>query len=450
MPRFAILASLAITTSLAGSSHAAAPKERSYRQVVMSVANMVDSERVYRSVQSRGLDLLNVMWEDTGRWLGSSVGPNISDVTIEVQMEDKKGRISTALMPVMRYPNFTDKTGDVKTDLIQIPVGNQKKGGQLEVITLTELLRDPTPYMSLPQTGTIKNGTLLAKRDSHVLASAQAAFLPVPKEGTATFWPVIFNYQSTKKQPAVLTILVTRQGTSITVIDNARDSLGPHSWGQRLFFNSAGMRTPLTAERLSDVQAKGTTMNGESAATLGDDANLLMLIQVPLKIRVPRRQYAPAPAKSAAASDMAMEGGGGGSGYGSRGRSDVETAVLGHGPELGPFVELDGKTIERDARFPVRVTIQFYQATSNGVVNRADVARLAGQIKKVYKQADYVGSLVVPTSRDRERPTMWTGASPAPPVVTFAGSFPGLVERTRQYGGSGFAWVWRASWGRLF
>jgi hypothetical protein len=238
----------------------------------------------------------------------------------------------------------------------------------------------------------------------------------------------------------------------MTIIDNARDSLGPASWGQRLFFNSGGMRTPLTAERLSDVQSKGTTMNGESAASLGDDANLLMLIQVPLKIRIPRRQYRqyapPAPAKAAESAAPMADAEGGESRR--RGReSDVETAVLGHGPELGPFVELDGKTIERDARFPVRVTIQFYQATSNGVVNRADVTRLAGQIKRVYKRADYVGSLVVPTSRDRERPTVWTGFSKMPAGVTFA-SFPGLVERFGSYGERGFAWMWGASWGRLF
>jgi hypothetical protein len=462
MRRSAVLASLASLTALAsltgtGSSHATV-RERSYRSVVMDVARMVDSERAYRLVQARGLDLLNVMWEDTGRWEGSSVGPNISDVTIEVQTEDQKGRIQTALMPVIRYPNFTDKTGDVKTDLVKIPVGNQKKDGQLEVITLTELLRDPTPYMSLPQTGTIKHGTLLAKRDSHVLVSAQATFLPVPKEGTATFWPVIFNYQSTKRQPAVLTVLVTRQGTSMTIIDNARDSLGPSSWGQRLFFNSAGMRTPMTAERLSDVKQKGTTMNGESAASLGDDANLLMLIQVPLKIRQRRPPAPPSPSKAASsagdydmAAPMADAESGGGGGVERRGRvSDVETAVLGHGPELGPFVELDGKTIERDPRFPVRVTVQFYQATSNGVVNRADIARLHGQIKQVYKSADYVGSLVVPTSRDRERPTAWTGASKMPAGTTFA-SFPGLVERVGRYGEAGFVWVWKkGSWGRLF
>ena len=110
------------------------------------------------------------------------------------------------------------------------------------------------------------------------------------------------------------------------------------------------------------------------------------------------------------------------------GRSDVEVAVLGHGPELGPFTELDGLTIARDPRFPVRATIQFYQATSNGVVSAGDMRRFADQIRKVYKQADYVGSLVVPTVRDRQRPTNWDGVTARPEGITWL-DFPGLVER---------------------
>ena len=59
--------------------------------------------------------------------------------------------------------------------------------------------------------------SLLAEnRDSHVLVSAQACFLPIPPDGIAEFNPVLFNYQSYAGDPAVLTILATREGTSIT------------------------------------------------------------------------------------------------------------------------------------------------------------------------------------------------------------------------------------------
>src|SRR5688572_18881752 len=216
-----------------------------YVAMVQRVAAMPDDQRAVQLVARRKLSLLNVLWEDTGRWEGSSVGPNISDVTIEVEGYRNGKKARTYLMPVMRYDNFTDKTADVKLEKIMIPVGNQTENGQLKLVTLKEVLANPEQYMSTHDKGKIKGASLLAKRDTHALVSAQHAFLPVPKEGKATFWPVIFNYQSTKKNPAVLTILVTRQGTSMTIIDNARDSVtGGDSWGQRLYFNLDGKKAP--------------------------------------------------------------------------------------------------------------------------------------------------------------------------------------------------------------
>jgi len=419
-----------------GSIPRAARARRNYARVVEQVAAMPGNAQATNLVNSTGLQLLNVLWEDTGRWQGSAVGPNISDVTIEVQMDAANGTTRTALMPVMRYENFTDKTGDVPMNKLMIPVGNQGKAGDLSYVSLRDFLAAPAQFMTLPAKGSIKGGSLLAPRDRHALVSAQATFLPIPQQGQATFWPVIFNYQSSRKNPAVLTLLVTRQGTSTTIVDNARDTLGGDSWGQRLFFNKSGQRAPLTAERLSDVKATGVTMNGESAQSLGGDANLLMIIQVPLKYRAPLMR---AGIGGLALDGLASEGGGppaiaapapAAEAKAARASSDVEAAVLGHGPELGPYTELDGLTIERDPRFPVRVTVQFYQATSNGVLAARDVKNLRTQIKKVYAMADYVGSLVAPTAADRQRPTNWDGVSPRPPGVTMQ-DFPGLMERWR-------------------
>jgi hypothetical protein len=128
------------------------------------------------------------------------------------------------------------------------------------------------------------------------------------------------------------------------------------------------------------------------------------------------------------------EGYGGGAHAESRGRSsDVDTAVLGQGPTEGPYTELDGLEIERDPRFPVRVTVQFYQATSNGVVSQADIDRMSAQIEQVYSKGDYVGSLVVPGPNDHKRPTNWDGHGPRPDGVTWA-DYAGLVERFAKYG----------------
>jgi hypothetical protein len=144
------------------------------------------------------------------------------------------------------------------------------------------------------------------------------------------------------------------------------------------------------------------------AAAEQQGLNLVLLIQVPLK-QAPREvrsmqsfgsivPAAPAPSSF----NMAAE------------KSDVETAVIGSGAVEGPFTEVDNLAIERDPNFPIRVTVQFYKGTSNGVISRQDVAALREQIERVYADADYVGSLVIdgPTGR----PTEYTGSKVQPPA----------------------------------
>jgi hypothetical protein len=405
-----------------------APPAPDHLQAVDRVAGMVSNLEAQALASRHGLQLLNVLWEDTGRWQGSALGPNISDVTIEV-VAGEGDRRKLALMPVLRFPNFSDKTADVRLDRIWLKVGNEAKGREEKVISLRDFLADPGRFLSSPGAGRVRTGSLLAPRDTHALVSAQAAFLPVPRQGKATFQPVIFNYQSTAGNPAVLTILVTRQGASLTVVDNARDTVtGGASWGQRLFFNAAGERAPLTAERISDVLERGVTMNGESAASLGDDANLLLLVQVPLRRREPERRALAAEAPSAQPSAMGAK-----AAAPSAPASDLEVAVLGHGELEGPYTELAGLEVERDPRFPVRVTVQFYQATATGQVGEPEMAHLAKLVAKVYEKGDFVGSLVVPGPGDPRRPTAWDGASGAPPEVAWW-DFPGLLERWWKHG----------------
>jgi len=128
--------------------------------------------------------------------------------------------------------------------------------------------------------------------------------------------------------------------------------------------------------------------------------NMVLVIQVPLKQKNPLRpEPLVAEAMMMAAPTAAF-------------KSDVEMAVIGHGAVEGPFTEIDGLPIERDDQFPIRVTVQFYKATSNGVVSEADVQEIAEQIQRVYQEADYVGSLVVDGATDR--PTEYDGPKEEP------------------------------------
>ncbi|MDC0743705.1 hypothetical protein [Polyangium mundeleinium] len=388
-----------------------------YPSVVARVESMIRDRNVVAATQRRGLSVMNVMWEDTGRAQGSSLGPNISDLTLQVRFHDERGdSFRTALMPVIRFPNFTDRTGDIPADRFFVRVGNQKAGGgSIESVPLKDVLKDIRAFASVPSS-ILGNGNLLAPRDSHFLVSAQAVFLPIPKTGKAEFNPVIFNYQSAPKSPAVLTLLVTREGTSISVIENRREDMGIRGMGQELYFNNKGQRASFTAERRSDVKARIEAQGGPKTeadqSALAKGADVLFLVQVPLvhaqrgvlggsvpTMPTPKSGGAPMPMATTKPSKKALDAA-------VEEDSDVEQAVLGHGPNLGPYNEGHNLRLVRDPKFPIRVTVQFYKATSNGVVDEADLDGISRSIGSVYEHADFVGSLVMPEG-DPRRPTAW-------------------------------------------
>jgi hypothetical protein len=383
----------------------------SYADVVSRVERMTADSDLHRRVEARGLSLVNVAWEDTGRAEGSALGPNISDLTLQVRVLDQS---RTALMPVIRFPNFTDKTADVRADRFFVRTGNQLVAGEtgagtLRTVLLEDAIRNLRPLLSRPEELGF-HGNLHALRDTHFLVSAQAVFLPIPKSGEATFNPVVFNYQSAPDSPAVLTMLVTRQGTSVTVVENrSEDSAG--GWGQELYFNAGGQRARLTAERRSDVvariEADGGPKSEDDASALAAGADVLFLVQVPLK-HAQRGLLGGIFGDSIGTMGFGAGGFGLGVGAGAArvAQGNVERAVLGHGDGLGRFEETRGLKLVRDAKFPIRITVQFYKATSDGVVTDEDLDGIARSIGGVYEHADFVGSLVVPGD-DPRRPTSW-------------------------------------------
>jgi hypothetical protein len=399
-----------------GTTTVPVPPPPTFAEVIARVTSMTEDYDLQQRASRYGLNIVNVMWEDTGRYEGSSVGPNISDLTLQVREPISRDQGRTHLLPVLRYPNFSDTTADVRLDKIWVKVGNQHKSSTVVSIPLSELLGNLRAYLADPF-GLPGNGNFLAARDTHVLTSAQHVFMPLPKTGKAEFTPVIYNYQSSPGNPAVLSILITRQGASATIVENYSGDQSYQSWGQQLYFNNKGQRTVFTAERRSAVKERverGRATEQDSGA-LDSGSDMVMIIQVPL---VHQERYnlpasaaeaapapAPAPPAQSGAAKKAVPGGGADSAA-PPATSDVEAAVIGFGTDQGPFKEIGGRALVRDDRFPIRVTVQFYKATSNGVVNDVDLQAMKAEIDKVYSNADFVGSLVVPTN-DRPRPTAW-------------------------------------------
>jgi len=100
------------------------------------------------------------------------------------------------------------------------------------------------------------------------------------------------------------------------------------------------------------------------------------------------------------------------------------------------FDELNGlPKIERDCRYPIRVTLQYYKSTANGIVDADIMAAIKKMLHTSRKQADFVGSLVTdktnrPTEPDlmtqnevkvvvHPAPAPWDpfGVQPKPPVA---------------------------------
>merc|ERR1719295_869286 len=82
-----------------------------------------------------------VSWEDCARNKGSSWGPCISDMTL---------RVNQSCMPVIRQPNFSDKTWDVKMKHIPIVIGNHTPNEQeeLQTISLSAYLEHFSDFMT--------------------------------------------------------------------------------------------------------------------------------------------------------------------------------------------------------------------------------------------------------------------------------------------------------------
>ena len=374
----------------------------SFELAVSNVAEMVWNYKTTDMASRLGLDVVNVTWEDTGRYNNSCWGPNISDLTIQVHHGDRDAEMLTC-MPVIRYPNFQDLSADLNPDLFYLLVGNES-GDDLEPITLTEYVDNIRDYLHDDDSWAGRGSSLLAPRDSVVLVSAQAVFLPIEEDGQAIFNPVLYNYQSYEDNPGVLAILVTREGTSATIIDNSSDySSDYYSWGQRLFFNEDGERASLTGSRLSDFMADPENLpelTAEHNEAAGEEGlNMVMLIQIPLRQKERADMWFDGEITECTGGmvfecdDISL-------------CSDVEAAVIGHGELEGPFREIDNLPIARDDRFPIRVTVQFYKATSNGIATEGDIAEIAAQITRVYDDASYIGSLVCPDEKI-ERPTDW-------------------------------------------
>lgn len=127
-------------------------------------------------------------------------------------------QVDGRMLPVIRSPNFEDLTWDIPMEKIPLVVGNEK-GGNLHTVTLKQYLDNFRNYLHQPNGWKGHRTSLLAAaRDSHVVTSAQACFLPITASDETKFNVAIYNYQTRSDDPAVLAIVASSKGTSAQVL----------------------------------------------------------------------------------------------------------------------------------------------------------------------------------------------------------------------------------------
>lgn len=236
---------------------------------------------------------------------------------------------------------------------------------------------------------------LVGPMESHVVVSSQACLLPVDETQTS-FNVALRNHGSFKNSPGVLAIIVSQEGTSCQIIDDARSFTG-----QKLYFNNGGQKSSFVASRLSVNRLKRNDSNVGKMTEAEKQANMLFVIQIPLIRRGRRKKYVPfvdphaaQRYASGAVNPFAVKAE-------NEACEDMEDAIIGVGAREGDFEELKGLPIERDFSFPIRVTVQYYKATSSATITEDTVKKVANQLLEKNVVADFAGSLVLSTNTGR-------------------------------------------------
>lgn len=452
-----------------------AKKKQSLDDVIVKVTSMVSYDSTAQKLAKKaGLNVQYVSWEDCARNKGSCWGPCISDMTL---------RVNNSCMPVIRKPNFSDETWDVKMADVPIVVGNHSADAAeaLQTISLSDYLENISDFMTndvYRKAG--KQINLLSQKeskDSHVIMSTQACFLPIIAASETKFNVALFNYQSEPRNPAVLVIVSTAKGSSAQIIEGRE---------QHLLFNNNSKKADFVGERVSDVRKKKGQKNvhDKKLSKQEKQDNVIVIVQVPLKQKaramghfmddfggmVYEDECDESDDDDGFEEEMCMRSS-------SIGGVNVEAAMVSVadrtkpvcicGQEMqkyqvqfaydgGKSVRCDGckksvsgkedivyhcaaksfqhpngydlclecaekqlrydelrgiieddadYVLERNEDYPVRVTLQYYKATDNGVVNKEIMDDLVKQLEASQKQADFMGSLV--TEYNPKRPTEW-------------------------------------------
>lgn len=385
--------------------------------VVNEVMNLDRNSEVQRMLKAAGLNCTKVQWEDTARTKGSCWGPNITDQTLAVDGQS---------CPVIRKPNFLDQTADYPIEHFMLNVGNEK-GERTQMISLREYLQNIEKYIDCSVKGA---KGLYLERDEKLMTSSQACILPLNK-GNCEFNVQLHNYQYSATNPALLVIVASPHGTSAQLLTERQ---------QKIYFNNAGQRANYIAERLEDDRKRRGVNLTDPMTQEEKEKQALFIFHVPLKKKETFRgvmkgytieydSYGTGPLTMGVSSnyvptsqflDEEEEDCCFGDGifepeslvYQSNTRSrtrGMDRAQLSVGSNQGEWKGTPSSfTIERDTRFAIRATIQYYYVTDTSSISEGYMTEITENVNKVLNRVSNKdkGSLVTETTDRTTEPQL--------------------------------------------
>jgi hypothetical protein len=398
-------------SSSSSSSSTSSSSSSSSTDVTNAVAAIANNSQLRTIANRYGLDINTITWEDMGRYKGSSAGPAISDLTLKLAKSNRN-------LPIIRNPNFADRTADMPIGKFNVTVGNETKDTPLKSLPFKDFLENKGGHLKGTDGKPLKS-LYCEAMDKNLLTSAQYCILPL-NSGTCDFNVNLFNYQTSDDESAVLVVVGSQQGTSSQTIKRGTTAL---------YFNNAGSAADYVAERLKEERAR-LGKNTEAAMDADEkQRNALFIYQIPLKVTPRVSRYSTY--SSTNGDDSNGDDSNGGSfnimqclemedkcsvleslslftssnATRSISAKGMDNAMIRAGVTHSKFLGIDKSTVERDERFPIRVTIQLYKVTDDPNLDPSAFEDMAANIIKIYSVGEAEGSLVV--DGDTGRSTEW-------------------------------------------
>jgi hypothetical protein len=267
------------------------------KKIIMFGVSSIDFTN---QLKGTGYQVTQISWNDSKRYQGSSVGPNITDARL-------RGKYGENFF-VLRPENFDEKIGKVKMSDIALIVGNENVESELSPVTLKTYLSNFAKYASYATDDQVLKGysSLIENPSEEVGIRFQAVFLKTKdRSESIEFYPETMNYQTKSvANPKNLILLCTSQGT---FPQQDRPGFQPHylhqdddgnnKWFNHIFEARQTTHSMSSSQTETKEEKEKAQTEGKAVATvlgtqsMGVGFNRLMTIQIPLLQKVQPHQH---------------------------------------------------------------------------------------------------------------------------------------------------------------